>query len=74
MNFAAAEIELVAGNARQAARWRTNFRRKIRQRRDVVADDGGRRGELRSGNLHAVAGVSGKADGDGFDFFRWQVS
>ena len=36
----------------------------VGQRADVVAEDGGGPGELGAGELHAVAGVAGEADGD----------
>ena len=37
---------------------------KSGQRADVVAEDGGRPGELGPGELHAVAGIAGEADRD----------
>ena len=44
---------------------RANFRREIRQRRDVVAEQRRSRRELVPCQLHAVAGVSGETDHDG---------
>ena len=35
--------------------------------RQVVAGEGGRLGELRPGQLHAIAGVPGKSDGYSLD-------
>ena len=34
-----------------------------------LPSEGGGVGELRAGELHAVAGVAGEPDGDGLDFF-----
>ncbi len=48
----------------------------VGQGREVVADDGRGRGELRAGELHPVAGVPGEADHDALDglvrlLMRW---
>ena len=43
------EIQLKTADPRQAAGGRANFSRKIRQRGDVIPDDGRRIGELGSG-------------------------
>src|SRR5206468_540575 len=51
-----------------------DFGREVREGGDVVADEGGRVGELRAGQLHAVAGVAGEADGDRFNFLSGGVA
>jgi hypothetical protein len=68
-DVAAGEVELEAGDAGQAAGGRANLGREVGQGRDVVADDGRGVRKLRAGELHAVAGVAGEADGDGLDLF-----
>src|SRR5262249_25143737 len=73
-DVAAAEIELIAGDARQAARRGANLGREIRQRRYVIADDCGGGGELASRHLHAVAGIPGETDGDGLKLFYRKFS
>ena len=69
-NVVAGKIQLEAADSGQAAGGRPNLGWKIRQSRDVVADDRRSVGELRPGQLHAVAGIAGKTDGDGFEFFK----
>ncbi len=64
------KVQLEAGDAGQTSGGGANLGGEIRQRRDVVAEDGGGVGELRARELHAVAGVSGEADGDGLDFLK----
>src|SRR5207245_4715276 len=66
------ELDLVPGNARGGARRRANFRREIRKRRQVVAVERRLAGELRAGELHAVAGVAGKPD-DGLIQVAWRA-
>jgi hypothetical protein len=58
------EVQLEGADAGQRARWGADLGREVRQRRQVVAE--GRRlvGEPVSGQLHAVAGVSGEPDDD----------
>ena len=59
-----AEADLEPADARQRARRRADLGREVGQGADVVAEDGGRPGELGPGELHAVAGIAGEADGD----------
>ncbi len=49
------EADLEAGDARQRARRGTDLGGEVRQRGDVVAEDGGGARELRAGQLHPVA-------------------
>ena len=58
------EADLEPGHARQRAGRRTDLGGEIGQGADVVAEDGGRSGELRAGQLHAVARVAREADRD----------
>jgi len=67
------KVQLKAADTGQAARGRANLGRKVRQRRDVVADNCRRVSELRSRQLHAVARVAGKTDGDGVEFLKMLV-
>src|SRR5258708_11649635 len=62
-------MQLVAADAGQRARRSANFSREVRERGDVVAVEGDSIGELAAGNLHAVAGISGKTDHCAFDDF-----
>ena len=50
--------------SQQRAGRRADLGREIRQGADFVADEGGGAGELVSGELHAVAGVTGETDDD----------
>jgi hypothetical protein len=59
-----AEADLEARHAGQRAGRSTNLGREVGQRADVVAEDGGGAGELRAGELHAVARVAGESDRD----------
>src|SRR5205807_5214264 len=52
------ELDLVPGNARGGARGSANFRREIRERRQVIAVQRRFARELGSGQLHAVAGIA----------------
>ena len=54
----AREVYLEAGDASERALGRANFGREVGERRDVVAHEGRRIGELRTGQLHAVARVA----------------
>ena len=56
------EVHLEAGDAGQRAGGGADLGREVRQRRDVVAELGGLRGEPVAGELHAVAGVAGEPD------------
>ena len=58
------EVDLEAGDARQRAGGRADLRGEVRQRREVVPEDGGLAREPVAGELHAVAGVAGEADHD----------
>ena len=62
-----AEVDLVARDAGQRARGGANLGGEVGEGGQVVAGDGGRSGELRADQLHAVAGVADEADGDAFD-------
>ena len=61
------EMELEPRHARERARRRANLGREVRERREVVARERRLRGEAASGQLHAVAGVAGEPDYDGFE-------
>ena len=58
------EVDLEARHAGACAGRRADFRREVGERGQVVAHARGGVGELRAGQLHAVAGVAGKTDGD----------
>src|SRR6185503_14913842 len=66
----AREVQLKSANARQTSGWRAYLSRKIRQRRNVVADHRRGIGELRARQLHTITGIAGEADSDGFNFFQ----
>ena len=57
------EVELEAGDARQRAGGRADLGGEVGQRREVVAEQRRLAGEAAAGQLHAVAGVAGEADG-----------
>src|SRR5438128_1299904 len=61
-NVVVRKIQLKAADTRQTAGGRANLSRKIRQRRDVIADNRRRVRELRAGQLHAVARITGEAN------------
>ena len=65
----AGEVDLEAGDAGQGAGRGADLGGEVGEGADVVAEEGRGVGELRAGELHAVAGVAGEADGDGFDLF-----
>ena len=44
--------------------------REVRHRAHVVPQHGGGIGELRAGQLHPIAGIAGKADGDRLEFLQ----
>ena len=69
-NVVVGKIQLKTADARQAARWRANLSRKIGQRRDVVPHNRRRVRELRAGQLHTVARISGEANCYGVQFFE----
>ena len=60
------ERDLERANAGQRSRGRANFGREVRQRAEVVAEDGSGVGESIPSELHAVAGVSREAHSDAF--------
>ena len=62
-------MELVAADAGQRPCRSANLRREVREGGDIVAVERDRVGELASGDLHAVAGVSGEADNRLVDLF-----
>src|SRR5690606_26203928 len=61
------ELQLEARDPGLRAPWGANFGRKVGKGRDVVAGEGGRVGQLRTDQLHSVAGVSGEPDGGSGD-------
>ena len=61
-----AEIDLERRDAEQRALRRADFGGKIGERGEIVAGQRGRQRELPAGQLHAVAGIAGKADDDRF--------
>ena len=63
VDVVAAEVDLEAGDAGEGAGRGADLGGEVGQRADVVAEDGRGVGELRAGQLHAVAGVAGEADG-----------
>ncbi len=64
VNLVRREAQLEAGDSGQRAGWSADLGRIVRVRADVVAECGGRPGELGAGELHAVPGVAGKPDRD----------
>ena len=67
------EADLEAADAGQGAGRGADLGGIVRQGADVVAEDGGGAGELRAGELHAVAGVAAEADGDALEFLDWAL-
>jgi hypothetical protein len=61
------DLDLERGDAGQRALWCADLGGVIRLRRKVVAEQRGFRGEPVTGQLHAVTGVTGKADDDLFE-------
>ena len=62
--FGAGEVDLVSADAGESSSRGADFGGEIGEGADVVADGGGGIGELRPGELHAVAAVTGEANGD----------
>jgi hypothetical protein len=60
------EVDLEGGDTGDGAGGRPDLGREVRQRREIVAEDGGGVGEARAGQLHAVSGVSRHAHDDAF--------
>ncbi len=73
MDLVRAEADLEARHAGQRAGRGADLGRIVGQRADVVAVDGGGPGELGPGQLHAVAGVAGEADGDAIELLRLRL-
>ena len=69
MDVVRAEIELKATDTGKGSRGSADFRRKVGESADVVAEEGRIMRKQRSGNLHTVAGVAGESDDDMFDVF-----
>ena len=69
VNVAAADVNLEAGHAADAAGRSTYFRGKVGKRAHVIAEDGTGAGELCAGKLHPVAGVTREAYHDAFARF-----
>src|SRR5690606_18212419 len=60
-DVAGSEIYLEPRHAEGGACWRADFCGEIRKRRQVVACERGRYGELTPGNLHTVSRVASEA-------------
>jgi hypothetical protein len=58
----AREVDLEAAHPRQRSRGGADLRRKVRERGQVVAEDGRGVGELAPRDLHSVPGVTGEPD------------
>ena len=72
MDLVAGEVQLEGRDTGQGSGRGADFRRIVGKGADVIPKQGRRRGELRAGQLHAVAGVAGEADGDALQFLdRW---
>ena len=63
------KVNLKRGHARERSRRRADLRREVRQRRQIVAEHGGRVGEASPGKLHAVSRVTGEAHDDSLPLF-----
>src|SRR5206468_4247148 len=59
------KVDLEPRDAGERAGGGADLGGEVGQRADVVADQRAGVGELRSGELHAVAGVAAESDGDG---------
>jgi hypothetical protein len=68
VNFFRSEAELKGGNTGDRTDRRPYLRRVVGLGVHVVAVNGRRSCELRARELHTVAGIAGKDDGDTFDF------
>jgi hypothetical protein len=66
MNFPTGEMQLKTGDTRNGTGGRTNFGGIIRQRTDIIAEDGRCRRQLAASQLHAVTGIAAEQDGDLF--------
>ena len=62
-------MHLEARHPGEGSLGRADLGRKVRERRDVVAAECGGVGELGAGELHAVAGIAGKAHDHGVELF-----
>ena len=65
------DVDLESGHPGQGARRGPDLGREVRKGGRVVAEQGADRGELRSCQLHPVAGVAGEADDDPVELCRW---
>src|SRR5262249_54022834 len=65
------EVDLKTRNPRQGAGGGANLSWEVRERRDVVPQDGRDVRELRAGELHAVTGIAREPDGYGFNFLNF---
>ena len=61
------EVDLEARDAGQRACGRTDLRREVGQRREVVPEEGRLAREAIARELHPVAGVAGEPDHDPFE-------
>ena len=62
------DVDLERRNTCEGAGWRPDLGWELRECRQVVPEQGTRRGEPVTGELHTVAGVTGETDDDSFDF------
>src|SRR5581483_3711845 len=63
-DVARGEVDLECGNACERAGRSADLGREVRQRREVVPHHRRRVGEPRTGELHAIAGVTGEPHDD----------
>jgi hypothetical protein len=64
MDVARREADLEARDARKRAGGGANLRWIVRERRDIVAEEGGGGGELTAGELHPIARIAGESNRD----------
>src|SRR5581483_5434189 len=64
------EVDLERGDPGQGPGGGADLGREVRERREIVADQGGRRSEPVAGELYPVARVAGKSDDDALFLFR----
>src|SRR5947209_5627453 len=67
-------MDLKPRDAGQGSGRGANLSGEVGEGGDVVAEDRRSVGELRTGQLHAVAGIPGKANGDGIQFLGFGAS
>ena len=68
------DVDLEGGDASERARRGPDLGREVRQRRDVVAEDGADAREAVAGQLHAVAGVARESDDDAVELLQRMLS